>query len=179
MPALLARLMPSTPASDSKSAVPEPGGKMQNVTCRVLTAVFLLVAAVACDQPAPLAPEGARADEPLARRGSSQVDLEACAIDRRDFTLRSTNDYFPLGAGSSWLLRGEEDGKRVELRVNVLGKTKRIGGVRTRVVEERHFENGELVELSRNYYAATREGTVCYLGEDVDIYEDGVIVSHE
>jgi hypothetical protein len=50
--------------------------------------------------------------------------------------------------------------------------------VTTRVLEERHFEDGELVELSRNFFAATREGTVCYLGEEVDIYEDGEIVSH-
>jgi hypothetical protein len=65
----------------------------------------------------------------------------------------------------------------------VLDETKRVNGVRTRVVEEQHFEleGGErrLVEHSRNFYVATKEGTVCYFGEDVDIYEDGVLVSHE
>jgi hypothetical protein len=58
-----------------------------------------------------------------------------------------------------------------------------VNGVKTRVVEERHFEleNGErtLIEHSRNFYVATREGTICYFGEDVDIYENGVVVSHE
>jgi hypothetical protein len=41
----------------------------------------------------------------------------------------------------------------------------------------------ELIEISRNYFAQTQTGpapgTVCYFGENVDIYEDGEIVSHE
>jgi len=46
-------------------------------------------------------------------------------------------------------------------------------------VQEREWNDGELVEISRNFFAETREGTVCYFGEDVDIYEDGEVVSHE
>jgi hypothetical protein len=63
------------------------------------------------------------------------------------------------------------------------------GQVTTRVVEELEWEdangNGRvdsdenLIEVSRNYFAQTRDGTVCYFGEDVDIYEDGEVVSHE
>jgi hypothetical protein len=37
----------------------------------------------------------------------------------------------------------------------------------------------ELIEVSRNFFAQTQDGTVCYFGETVDIYEDGEIVSHE
>jgi hypothetical protein len=36
-----------------------------------------------------------------------------------------------------------------------------------------------LIEVSRNYFAQTQDGTVCYFGEHVDIYEDGVIVTNE
>ena len=40
--------------------------------------------------------------------------------------------------------------------------------------------NGELVEVSRNFYArCTQTGDIYYFGEDVDIYEDGVVVSHD
>jgi hypothetical protein len=35
------------------------------------------------------------------------------------------------------------------------------------------------IEVSLNYFAQTLDGTVCYFGEAVDIYEDGEIVSHE
>jgi len=49
-----------------------------------------------------------------------------------------------------------------------------------RVVEERETEDGELVEISRNFFAncwASRD--VYYLGEDVDIYKNGKVVSHD
>jgi len=52
--------------------------------------------------------------------------------------------------------------------------------VYARVVEEREWRNGELVEVSRNYFArCIQTGDIYYFGEYVDIYEDGVIVSHD
>jgi hypothetical protein len=154
---------------------------MAHVTARALAFGFAIVTVVGCDQPPPLAvDEAAAADEAVVHRGANRTLSPAlCALDRDDFTLKSTNDYFPLGVGSTWILRGTEDGKRVELRVSVLRKTQVVGGVTTRVVEESEFEDGELIERSRNFFAATRQGTVCYFGEEVDMYEDGEIVSHE
>lgn len=56
----------------------------------------------------------------------------------------------------------------------------RMRDVWTRVVEERETENAELVEISRNFFADCRPmHDVYYFGEEVDIYEDGKIVSHE
>lgn len=154
---------------------------MSSITGRVVALGFAIVAVAGCNQSPPLAPDAApAADETLVHRGTSRTLSPAlCALDRKDFTLKSTNEFFPLGVGSTWTLRGTEDGKEVELRVTVLRETERVGRVRTRVVEERHFEDGVLIEESRNFFAATKEGTVCYFGEDVDIYEDGEIVSHE
>lgn len=154
---------------------------MPSVAGRALALGFAIVAMAACNQSPPLAPDAVpAADEAQVHRGGNKTLSPAlCALDRDDFTLKSTNDYFPLGVGSTWTLRGREDGKDVELRVTVLRKTEKVGRVRTRVVEERHFENGELIEHSRNFFAATEEGTVCYFGEEVDMYEDGEIVSHE
>jgi hypothetical protein len=63
--------------------------------------------------------------------------------------------------------------------ITVLDQTRKIGGVKTRVVEEREEQNGELKEVSRNFFAVCREhGDVFYFGEEVDIYEDGKIVKH-
>jgi hypothetical protein len=44
-------------------------------------------------------------------------------------------------------------------------------------VEE--YENGELTETTSDYHAQGPDGTVYYLGEDVNMYEDGQLVSHE
>ncbi|HEX6059886.1 MAG TPA: hypothetical protein VFZ11_12825 [Gemmatimonadaceae bacterium] len=108
-----------------------------------------------------------------------QVDAEACALGRDDFTLASTNEWLPIDVGSEWSYRGEEHGVPLELRITVLDETAVVGGVVVRVVEEHEREDAATVEVSRNFVAATDEGAVCYLGEDVDIYEDGEIVSHD
>ena len=61
----------------------------------------------------------------------------------------------------------------------MLEETKVVDGVRTRVVEERESRDGELAEISRNYFAIDAStGAVYYFGEDVDIYEVGKVVSH-
>ena len=67
----------------------------------------------------------------------------------------------------------------MQLHVTVLDAVEVIAGVTTHVVEERESHDGELVEVSRNYFVEASDGTVCYFGEDVDIYEDGAVVSHE
>ena len=79
-----------------------------------------------------------------------------------------------------WLdLRGREDGVNSRALITVLPDTLMVAGVLTRVVEEREWEDGELVEVSRNYFAICQlNGNVFYFGEHVDNYEGGVIVNH-
>jgi hypothetical protein len=103
------------------------------------------------------------------------------------------NPYFPLSVGRQWVYVGKEQGETIGLQITVLNQTEvlRFGGTRvtTRVVEEVEWfdanANGvidpveDLIERSLNYFAQTQAGTVCYFGEAVDIYENGVVVSHE
>jgi len=99
------------------------------------------------------------------------------------FTASGSNPYFPLWVGHAVLLQGEEldEGEPVEvaLRITVLDETELVDGVVTRVVEEREWQDGELLEVARNFFVTCREtGDVWYFGEDVDFYEGGVIVNH-
>lgn len=132
-----------------------------------------------CDRPQPLSPEGAiPVSTPALSEAAKKLDPALCALDRGGFTLNSTNPYYPLGVGSQWFLEGEEDDEFIEVLITVLDETEEVGGVITRVVEEREWVDGELLEISRNFFAVASDGTVCYFGEDVDIFEDGE-VSHE
>jgi len=120
------------------------------------------------------------------------LDLALCAPDRNTFTLAIDNPYFPLLSGQ-WVLTGKEQGASIGLRITVLDSTETLyrgkNRVTTRVVEETEWfdadpngviDAGEvLIESSLNYFAQTQSGTVCYFGEAVDIYENGVVVSHE
>jgi len=114
---------------------------------------------------------------------TTDFGLENCR-----FKARGHNTYWSLHPGHFLRLEGEEDGAEIAVEITVLRKTKTIRfeyngeelEVKCRVVREREWEDGELVEISKNYFAiCKRTGNVYYFGEDVDIYEDGEVVSHD
>jgi len=97
-------------------------------------------------------------------------------VDPKRLGPNGKNPYFPLTPGLKIHL---SDGTETVV-FSVLDETKLVDGVETRVVEEHETENGKLVEISRNYFATDQStGDVYYFGEDVDIYEDGKVVSHD
>jgi len=90
------------------------------------------------------------------------------------------NEYFILEPGYQLTLEGKASSKKVELIVTVLNETRVVDGVETRVVEERESADGNLVEVSRNFFAVGENtGNVYYFGEEVDIYKKGKVVAHE
>ncbi len=111
---------------------------------------------------------------------NSEGWVDSFDLDKCEFSSTGKNSYFFLQPGYQLVLEGEEDGEAVQLIVTVLNETKVVDGIETRVVEERETEGGELIEVSRNYFAlCSPDNDIFYFGEDVDIYEDGEIVSHE
>ncbi len=85
-----------------------------------------------------------------------------------DFTnLRNPNPYFPLKIGNRWEYRGGNETNLLE----VLNETKLIEGITAVVVEDRVFENGDLIEDTDDWYAQARDGNVWYLGEEVKNFE--------
>lgn len=108
------------------------------------------------------------------RPPSQRYSPRVCAQEAyRDW---GVNPYFALVPGVQAVLTGEG----VVLQITVLSDVVEVAGVRCRVVEEREMVDGNLVEVSRNYLAYdTRDGSIAYFGEDVDIYQGGKVVSHE
>jgi hypothetical protein len=108
-------------------------------------------------------------------RYTESFDRENC-----HFTSAGYNPYFFLRPGYQLTLRGVEDKDTTELVITVLNETKKIGDVDTRIMEEYESVNGKKVEVSKNYVAICRaNGSIFYFGEDVDIYKNDSIVSHE
>ena len=94
-----------------------------------------------------------------------------CNPRRQSFTLDIDNDFFPLPVGRQWVLEGIEENDEgeevlIHLEITVLDETEVVDGVTTRVVEERESEDGEEVEVSRNFFAQSGDGIVCYFGEE-------------
>lgn len=107
------------------------------------------------------------------------VGIEVCDPDAGPFSLVIDNGFFPIVVGSQLVLEGEDDeGVFLRLEISVPDETEVVAGVTTRVLVETEFEDGELIEISRNFFAQAPDGTVCYFGEHVDIFEDGEIVDN-
>lgn len=116
---------------------------------------------------------------------TTDFDIERCtfAPDGRQ------NPYFSLHPGDQITLEGEDDGEEIEVEITVTNDTRtlqfqtpegRAMTIQARVVVEREHVDGELVEVSRNWYSRCRQtNDVFYFGEEVDIYEDGQVVSHD
>ena len=98
------------------------------------------------------------------------------SVDKKTLGVRGTNPFFNLTPGYQLSYAHKKDTETV----SVLDETRVIDGVTTRVVEDRELKNGELAELTRDYYAIdTITNDVYYFGEDVDVYKNGKIVDHE
>lgn len=100
--------------------------------------------------------------------------------DSCSFFTTGRNTYFILEPGYQLILEGTEGGDKTKLVITVLNETRKIGNVETRLVEENESVNGKTKEISRNFFAFCKEtGSIYYLGEEVDVYKGGKIVSHE
>ena len=97
-------------------------------------------------------------------------------VSPADFSSTGRNPYFILEPGYKLVLANGKE----RLAITVLKETRLIDNVETRVVEERESNNEQLVEVSRNYFAISRkDNSLYYFGEDVDIYKNEKVISHE
>ena len=113
---------------------------------------------------------------------SSSVDPAADLSWQQEFGL-SECDLVPTGRNDFWILEpGFQlvlEGRNERLAITVLNETRAIEGISTRVVEEREWRDGELIEVSRNFFAACETtNDIFYFGEEVDDYRNGELVGH-
>jgi hypothetical protein len=141
----------------------------------------IVLAACGGDESKPAAENTAPAQNTAAATGPAPV----AGINPDDFQSTVDNPYFPLASFTLLVYEGEEEdpdtGETIQVRgeVRLLPETKTVAGVEVSVIEDKVFEDGELVESTLDYYAQQRDGTVYYFGEDVDNYENGEIANHE
>ena len=106
--------------------------------------------------------------------------LDTFNLENCDLSPSGANDYFILEPGYQLILEGQEDGEEIQLKITVLDETKTVNGTEAGIVEEIETEGGEVVEISKNWFVVCKPSNdIFYLGEEVDIYEDGKIVDHE
>jgi hypothetical protein len=90
------------------------------------------------------------------------------------------NVYLPLGSLKQDMLQSKSERVERTARPEV-HKIFQLGGqaVEALAVEDREYDSaGHLTEATLDYFAQADDGTVYYLGEDVNTYKDGRITGH-
>lgn len=100
-------------------------------------------------------------------------------INPLKFSTKIDNKYFSLPVGKKIVYEGQTAEGLERVVIEIPGDTKEIMGVTTLVYWDRVWVGGELVEETWDYLAQDDKGNVWYFGENVDNYENGVVVNHD
>ena len=136
-------------------------------------AIALVLLAAGCNSNSDANTTRAQGGENDLPQGSEPVKLAPA-----DFTTRIDNPYWPMAPGDKWVYRETDSGSEQRVEVTVTDKTKMIAnGIEARVVHDVVTEDGQLVEVTDDWYAQDRAGNVWYLGEETAEYENGKVTT--
>jgi hypothetical protein len=141
--------------------------------------VLQFAAALAVAAPVVLASEAKSTSS--SDKSAAKVDL---GVDVTELSPVIDNPHVSFASTKRAVYEGKEldsqTGEMVEIRMEAIvrDQPESIAGVKVTVVEVSDFEDGELVEKTRDYYAQHSSGAVYYMGERVDDYEGQKIVGH-
>jgi hypothetical protein len=121
-------------------------------------------------------PEQKKLDQQESAKAAPAGWRDTFNVNKADLAPTGNNPYLTIQPGRVLKLAHGKD----RLTVSILNETKTVDGVIAGVLEEREEKDGQLIEVSRNFFATDRNtGDVYYFGEDVDNYKNGKIINHE
>jgi hypothetical protein len=134
-------------------------------------AVAALAAAAALPAPAAVASRKPHAHPPVTP--PAQVGEKDFSVAR--FSAKSIlvdNKFLPLVPGQQYTLTGTTTGGKHEVVFTVSDVTKWVNHVRTVVIWDRDFQDGELAEEELAFMAQDDQGNVWSMGEYPEVHED-------
>jgi len=142
---------------------------MKTVRSAAGLTTLLLVLGTACQNPdaSPQAP------------GLGVTSDQQSIPPAESFEPRSDNPYFPLVPGTVIHTESQTDEGLETGDFMVTYGTKVIQGVTVRVIRDVVRLDGEVIELTHDWFAQDQEGNVWYFGEDSKTIEDGKVISTE
>jgi hypothetical protein len=111
---------------------------------------------------------------------AAQDEFEDFDPSNFDSPTNIDNDWMPMKPGMQFVYEGytTEEGEKIphRLEFTVTDLTKEIGGIQTVVAWIVDYKDDQLVEKEIAFYAQDNDGTVWYLGEHPEEYEDGKFI---
>jgi hypothetical protein len=147
---------------------------MMGFRTALAAATFLLLSASAC------ASQSSEQALPSSDKPSKEITAKDFDPENFDRSTVINNEWFPLRPGTQLVFEGStrEEGKSVPHRVvfTVTDLAKVVSGVRTVMIWERDYSEGELVETELAFFAQDNAGNVWHLGQYPEEYEQGKFV---
>lgn len=100
-------------------------------------------------------------------------------INPSEFSSNVNNRYFVLIPRNKMVYESNTEEGLEKIEVYVMNETKIVNGVETRVVWDRVWLNGDLIEDTKDWYAQDSKGNVWYFGEDSKEMIDGKIINYD
>lgn len=88
-----------------------------------------------------------------------------------------TNPYLMLGVGRQTEFEGETEDAFERIVLEVLPETRNVNGVESAIVLDTVYHDGQVVEKTFDWFAQDTLGRVWYMGEEVQDFENGVLIS--
>ncbi len=160
----------------------------------LLTLMILLILLAACSSQDSGNVPVANSDQDLSSDDSSEMPEEEDEVSEsgeefshEDFSsavfdnpTEINNQWMPLKPGMQYIFEGEtEEGGIIsphQVVFTVTDLSKEINGVRSVVIWDRDYSEGELVETELAFFAQDNDGNVWRMGEYPEVYEGGVLV---
>ncbi|HEU5209628.1 MAG TPA: hypothetical protein VFU06_09465 [Longimicrobiales bacterium] len=138
----------------------------------VVLAVTALSVLAACDAPGDVtSPE--LPPQAVFARFALALELPAPGDFVYPIAADDANPYFPLIVGTVWTYEAEADEGLERTIDTVTGDTRTIAGITATVLRDEVYLDGDLVELTFDWFGQDRWGNVWYLGEASCEYEPG------
>jgi hypothetical protein len=153
---------------------------------RTLATVGLLLVALAASACSDDKSSSAKKSETTtSTQASTTTAAAADTINPADFTNKVDHPFFSLVAYRPQVFEGTERDPETKETIKTSGqkrlldKTEVVAGVTVAIIEHKEFDDGELIEVTQDYFAQHRDGSVWYFGERVDDYEGGKVSGHD
>ena len=156
-----------------------------NVAAALAAGTIALAARTASSE-SPSVPGATSTPQPSAAATASPTPFPAAlqsgepyapTIDPANFVDTVDNPYFPLIPGTRWVMEGQGEAAGEVTTTRVTTDTKTVMGVVCTVVRDEVHVDGELEELTFDWYAQDVDGNVWYFGEDTAEYKNGEVVT--
>ena len=120
------------------------------------------------------APAFEEPSQTLADDPSETLPEETAPVAEEAFVAEVEHPYFPLRPGAIWIYEGVVDGSHRRDEVQVLDQTRVIADATCTTVMQEVFLDGELAEVTTEWFAQDGAGNVWKFGEETGEF-DGVV----